>query len=275
VFSVNHNIKIIIDGVKLSLMMQDKIVSKILFVKCKITTGGLFSMYKYPKLLKAVFIKRYKRFFTDVYIGEEILTVHNPNTGTMKCVLEEGREVLISRSDNPKRKLPHTLEAFLVEGEWMLTNTIRMNSIAKSAILDGEIPELGEIFSVKSEYRYFEGRIDFMVECSLGKCLIEVKNATLFDNDNIMFPDAVTERGKKHLELLMRSKNEGYIPFMLYLCQINRPRFSPAAHIDPAYSAKLSEAVSAGVRVLAMNTVFDEKSESVYLGKGPEIIIPK
>ena len=228
-------------------------------------------MYQYPKLLKAKFIKRYKRFFSDVDFGGEILTAHNPNTGSMKCVVQEGRDVLISVSDNPKRKLGYTLEAFYVEGEWMLTNTILMNRVAGAAITDGEVPELGEVYNLKSEYKYGDGRIDFLADCTLGRCLIEVKNVTLYDEEYCMFPDAVTERGRKHLNILMDSISEGYTPCMFYMCQIKKKYFRPAHEIDPKYAETLYEAVSKGVQVFTLHTVFDEKSGRVYLEKGPEL----
>lgn len=225
-------------------------------------------MYSYPKLLKAKFIKRYKRFFTDVLYCGEIITVHNPNTGSMKCVLEEGRDVLISLSDNPKRMLAHTLEGFLVDGEWMLTNTILMNRVVKSAIQDGEVPELGDVASLKSEFVYGEGRIDFMADCALGKCLIEVKNVTLFDESHTMFPDAVTDRGLKHIKLLMRSREEGFTPCMFYICQIDRPFFRPAWEIDQAYADALYDAYADGLKVFTLHTVFDEEGGTVRLEKG-------
>ncbi|PLX71198.1 MAG: DNA/RNA nuclease SfsA [Denitrovibrio sp.] len=228
-------------------------------------------MYKYPKLLKAKFIKRYKRFFTDVEINGKILTVHNPNTGSMKKVIKEGRDVLISLSENPKRKLAHTLEAFFVDGEWMLTNTILMNKVAQAAVMDGEIPELGLVTDIRREFTYMDGRIDLLVQCGLGKCLIEVKNVTLFDEEYCMFPDAVTERGRKHLNMLMRSLDEGYTPCMLYMCQISKPFFRPAYEIDPKYAVALKEAVQKGVKVFTMNTVFNEADLTVRLEKGPEL----
>jgi len=232
-------------------------------------------MYKYPKLLKAKFIKRYKRFFTDVDFQGSLLTVHNPNTGSMKCVISEGRDVFISESDNPKRKLKHTLEAFYVEDEWMLTNTILMNRIVKHALEDGEVPGLGNITYIKSEYKYGDGRIDFYVECDEGKCLIEVKNVTLFDEDTCMFPDAVTERGRKHLNLLMKSIDEGYTPYMFYICQLDRQYFRPAHEIDPKYAETLYEAVDKGVRVVTLHTVFNEEDGTVYLEKGGEFKAPQ
>jgi len=228
-------------------------------------------LYIYPKLLRAKFINRYKRFFTDVEINGEILTVHNPNTGSMKCIVEKGRDVLISKSDNLKRKLSHTVEAFFVDGEWVLTNTILMNKIVGTGIRDGEIPELGNIENIKSEYTYGDGRIDFLVDCDLGRCLIEVKNVTLFDKTHCMFPDAVTERGLKHLRLLMEAKEEGYTPCMFYICQIDRPFFKPAGHIDPKYAEALYDAVANGLKVFTLHTVFNEDKGRVYLEKGGEL----
>jgi len=229
-------------------------------------------MYKYPKLLKAKFIKRYKRFFTDVDYYGDLLTVHNPNTGSMRCVLKEGRDVLISESDNPKRKLKHTLEAFKVDGEWMLTNTILMNRVVKQGISDGEIPELGEIRVLKSEYRYGDGRIDFFADCGMGRCLIEVKNVTLFDKDTCMFPDAVTERGLKHINLLMKSKDDGYVPCMFYICQMRRRYFRSAHEIDPKYAEALYDAYNNGLNVFVLHTLFDEESGVVTLERGGEFI---
>ena len=68
-------------------------------------------MKKDLSLLPATFIKRYKRFFTDIRTAQgELLTVHCPNTGSMKNCQVENAPCWYSLSDNPKRKLPGTLE---------------------------------------------------------------------------------------------------------------------------------------------------------------------
>ncbi len=228
-------------------------------------------MYEYSKLLKGKFIKRYKRFFTDVLFDGGILTVHNPNTGSMKCVLSDGADVLISESDNPSRKLKHTLEAVLVEDRWVLTNTILMNRIVRHGLLDNEVKELRDITYLKSEYKYGDGRIDFYGETADGRFLAEVKNVTMFDDECSIFPDAVTERGRKHLGLLLEAAKEGYRPYMIYVCQVDRPFFRPAYEIDMKYAEALEDAVSRGLNVITVMTVFDEKEGRVTLKEGGEL----
>lgn len=228
-------------------------------------------MYRYPKLLKGKFIKRYKRFFTDVEINGEIVTAHNPNTGTMKCIADEGRDVVLSVSDNPKRKLKYTLEAFLVDNKWVLTNTILMNRVVKLGILDNEIEALAHTDSLKSEYVYGDGRIDFYGERNGKKYLAEVKNATMFDDDYCIFPDAVTVRGLKHIGLLMKSMSEGYTPYMIYVCQIDRPFFRPAYEVDIKYAEALGDACSKGLNVITVMTDFHLGDGTVQLVKGGEL----
>jgi len=224
-------------------------------------------MFEFPALFKAEFVKRYKRFFTEVIKDGETITVHNPNTGSMKNLLTEGNPVLCSVSDNPARKLSCTLEAMCVNGEWLVVNTMVVNRIAESAINDGEIEELGSVSLCRREYSYDEARLDFYVESDKGKFLIEVKNCTLYDEHTVMFPDAVTTRGKKHLEVLQKAVREGYNACMLYMCQVKRSAFRPAHEIDPAYAAEFEKAKSSGVQILVYYTDFNPEKGTVSLKK--------
>lgn len=224
-------------------------------------------MFVFPELFEARFLKRYKRFFVDVERNGEIITVHNPNTGSMKGLLVEGSSVLCSVSDNPKRKLQSTLEAICINGEWQVVNTMAVNRIAECAINSGEVTELGQVTFCRREYPYDEARLDFYVESDLGKFLVEVKNCTMYDDDTVMFPDAVTTRGKKHLEVLQKAINDGYTACMLYVCQVRRRNFRPAHEIDPAYAAEFEKAKAAGVKILVYNTVFNPAKGEVTLEK--------
>ena len=84
-------------------------------------------------------------------------------------------------------------------------------------------------------------------------CFIEVKNVTLKEGQRALFPDAVTERGRKHLNTLVRVKKSGMRAVMLYIVQrMDVKIFSPARSIDPAYGKALDEAVRKGVEVIVL-----------------------
>ena len=137
-----------------------------------------------PPLLPATFERRYKRFFADVRTQSgELLTIHCPNTGSMKNCLVEGSACWYSLSDNPKRKLPGTLEIVTTsEGHLAGVNTARPNYLVRELIEAGLVPQLQGYSQIRSEVRYGEekSRIDLLLEDeSLGQCYVEVKNVTL------------------------------------------------------------------------------------------------
>ncbi len=205
-------------------------------------------------LQQAFFLKRYKRFLVDVELPNgKIITVHCPNTGRMTSCLAPGCDVLISRSDNLKRKYPHTLEMTKIAETWIGVNTARTNNLVHEAIEKGIILEIGPIDKITPEVTTSPGhRLDFLLQNSEKKIYVEVKNCTLVVNDTAMFPDAITARGTKHLNELCRLRDEGHRAIIFFCVQrMDGKRFSPAAHIDPTYAETLKLAVSKGVEVLA------------------------
>ncbi len=214
-------------------------------------------MSKDLSLLPATFIKRYKRFFTDIHTEQgELLTVHCPNTGSMKNCQVENAPCWYSLSDNPKRKLPGTLEIVTTAfGNLAGVNTARPNHIVRRAIEDQLIPELRGYQSIRSEVRYGaeKSRIDLLLEGEKGgQCYVEVKNVTLDCGDgHAQFPDAVTSRGAKHLRELMAMVVEGHRAVLFFCVQLTGVEsMSIAKHIDPLYAQTLSVAIDAGVEVL-------------------------
>ncbi len=222
-------------------------------------------MYKFEHLYKGKFIKRYKRFFADIEYQNEIITAHNPNTGSMKGLLNEGNPVVFTKSDNEKRKLKYTLEGIFVENHWTYVNTVKVNKIVETAFIDGEISEFKNFSMLKREYKYKDSRIDFYVEKGEDKYLIEVKNVTLFDDKFALFPDAKTERGKKHLLTLTESINDGFKPYMLYVIAVNRDKFRPAAEIDEDYANNYELVISKGVTPLFYKNIFDVEQKTCGL----------
>lgn len=209
-----------------------------------------------PPLQSAILIKRYKRFLADVVTpdGRE-LTLHCPNTGAMTGCATPGDTVWYSTSDNPKRKYAHTWELTQTQrGAIICVNTLRANILAKEAILAGNIVELSGYNTLKSEVKYGEekSRIDIMLQAEERQnCYIEVKSVTLAENDSGYFPDAVTERGQKHLRELMSVAAAGDRAVILFAVLHSAiDRFSPAHHIDARYAQLLIEAQTKGVEIL-------------------------
>lgn len=210
-----------------------------------------------PPLQPAILLKRYKRFLADVVTpdGRE-LTLHCPNTGAMTGCAAPGDTVWYSTSDNAKRKYAHTWELTETQqGAVICVNTLRANSLAKEAISAGIIPELSGYNQLKSEVKYGEenSRIDIMLQADdRQNCYIEVKSVTLAENEQGYFPDAVTERGQKHLRELMSVAAEGQRAVIFFAVLHSAiTRFSPARHIDEKYAQLLSEAQQRGVEILA------------------------
>ena len=161
------------------------------------------------KLISGLFIKRYKRFFVDVKINNQTITAHCPNTGSMYGLLNKGNKVWISKSDNPNRKLKYTLEIIEDKKIKVGVNTHSSNKIVLHALKNNLIKELSNLIEVKPEIKFGENtRFDFLVINKNFKAFVEVKNVTLSRTNKLAeFPDAVTSRGLKHLnELIKASK---------------------------------------------------------------------
>jgi sugar fermentation stimulation protein A len=223
-------------------------------------------MKKELSLLPATFIKRYKRFFTDIRTEQgELLTVHCPNTGSMQNCQVDNSPCWYSLSDNPKRKLVGTLEIVTTSfGNLAGINTARPNHLVRQAIEAELIPELRGYPTIRSEVRYGEekSRIDLLLESPTEQCYIEVKNVTLDCGDgHAQFPDAVTSRGTKHLRELMAMVAEGHRAVLLFCVQLTGVEtISIAGHIDPLYAETLSKAMDAGVEVLVWQAELSDQT---------------
>jgi len=205
-------------------------------------------------LIPGKLIKRYKRFLADIELDTgDIITAHCPNSGSMKACATPCWKVMLSESDNPKRKYKYTWEMVHNEKCWIGINTIIPNIIAEEAIKDGTITELSGYDELKREVKYGENsRIDIYLKNDQQICYVEVKNVTLVEDDgNYYFPDSVTSRGLKHLHELMEMKKQGHRAVMLFVIQRSDGKiFKPAAHIDPKYAEGLKTAYENGVEIL-------------------------
>lgn len=225
--------------------------------------------YVLPPLIRGRLIKRYKRFLADVELDDgSVVTAHCPNSGSMRGCAEPGAPVWISESDNPKRKLKHTWEIIRTEASWIGINTQVPNRLVKVSIEHGLVEELAGYARVTAEVKTSDHtRLDLMLEDEGGgRCYVEIKNCTLVEAGVAMFPDAVTTRGQKHLEELVRLKAAGHEAVIFYLIQrTDATVFSPAAAIDPVYADKLVWAAGKGVRIITRDV-------EILAGNDPGII---
>ena len=201
-------------------------------------------------LIKGKLIKRYKRFFTDIKVNNELITAHCPNTGSMMGLLSKGNEVWVTRNDNPNRKLKYTLEIIKKGKNLIGVNTHRANRIVQHGLKNKLIDEFKKVKLIKPEFKFSKNtRFDFLCD----KKIIEVKNVTLTRENKIAeFPDAVTSRGTKHLIKLVDSMKKKFDPYVLFLTQIQDiDYFKIAKDIDYNYYENYHIAKKAGVNFLA------------------------
>ena len=209
-------------------------------------------------LLKGKLQRRYKRFFADIEVNNKTVVAHCPNTGSMMGLLDQGNEVWISEHNDPKRKLKFTLEMIKVKKRTIGVNTHRANRIVEHALENKLIKEFSTIKNIRSEFMYSDDtRFDFLCD----KKIIEVKNVTLLRNKNIAeFPDAITSRGSKHLLKLVNSIERGYVPYVLFLTQIQDIKyFKIAKDIDNEYYKNYLAAKKKGVKFLAYGCLINSK----------------
>jgi sugar fermentation stimulation protein A len=230
--------------------------------------------------LRGRLVRRYKRFFADVETSDgRTLTVHCPNPGSMRGCAETGSEVRCSTSDDPKRRLAHTLEMIRVGGAWVGLHTMRANALVGAALSAGAIPELAGYTSWRREVApgtSAEGtRFDFLLSGHARDprpAWLEVKSATLAEGRLALFPDSVTARGRRHLEALAKLRGEGARAFLLFVIQrADCDAVAPADALDPAYGRALRAAAADGVELLAVRARVSPRSIDL-LGPAPVLL---
>jgi sugar fermentation stimulation protein A len=208
-------------------------------------------MVLYGEWIEGVFLQRLNRFEALVSVDTGIELVHVPNTGRMSELLHVGTEVILLKSNNPNRKTRYTLFFVKKDGHLICINSILANDVFEDAIKSGLINWLNG--TIKREVVYHNSRIDFFIDGD-EKTFVEVKCGTYEENGVVMFPDAPTERGRKHIDELICAMNEGYraavviIAFMDYVHE-----FTPNCKIDRLFGEKLKEAFDLGVIVKVYN----------------------
>lgn len=214
----------------------------------------------FPPLVSGRFLRRYKRFFADFELEDgQVVTAHCANPGSMKSIVDAAPHGLLSRA-RPGRKLEYTWELAVLTSApsscptYIYVNPSGANTVVAEALRRRALPEFSRYETITAEVRLgTSSRIDFLLQGPLSSTYLEVKNVTLrLGEARGAFPDAVTERGTKHLRELMSLAQSGHGAALLFcVSRTDVNSVEPAVHIDPVYARTLVEAVAAGVSVLA------------------------
>ena len=231
---------------------------------------------KYNQVVPGTFLQRPNRFIAHVLISGKEEVCHVKNTGRCRELLIPGCTVYCAVSDNPQRKTKYDLIAVekSIENQIVFANAgipsqhVKSTPEAHSTLLvnmDSQAPNaavkewlrsgaspFGKIDFLKPEYKYGNSRFDFYLECNSRKIFLEVKGVTLEDNGVVLFPDAPTERGVKHVRELIRCREEGFETYVLFVVQMERALyFTPNRKTHPQFADALCDAQNAGVQLLA------------------------
>lgn len=207
---------------------------------------------EYKSIYKGTFLSRPNRFTAEVEIDGKMEICHVKNTGRCRELLIKGAEVYLEKAENPERKTKYSLVS-VRKGD----SLFNIDSTAPNAVFGEWIEKggfFGEVSYVKPEYTYKNARLDFYIEAEGKKILVEVKGVTLEDGGTVLFPDAPTERGVKHLQHLREAAREGYEAFVFFIAKTEKAKlFMPNYAAHPAFAEELRQAKEEGVVVYCLN----------------------
>lgn len=224
---------------------------------------------KYDKVVSGRFVSRPNRFIAQVEISGYTETVHVKNTGRCRELLVPGCTVWLAESSNPARKTKYDLIAAEKQVSSKMTLLINMDSQAPNEAAM-EWLKKGVLFSenavIRREVTWGSSRFDFYIEDGKRRAFLEVKGVTLEENGIVMFPDAPTERGVKHLSELAACIEEGFEAYVLFVIQMKgAAEFRPNLKTHPEFASALADTDKAGVRVLAYDCIVTPDSMEIDL----------
>ena len=212
----------------------------------------VFRKMKYENIIKARFISRPNRFIAEVEIDGNIEIAHVKNTGRCKELLTEGATVYVQKSDNPARKTKYDLITVVKNGMLINMDSQAPNKVFGEWVSQGNFA--ADVDLIKPECKYGNSRFDFYIEAGGRKIFAEIKGVTLEEEGIVMFPDAPTERGMKHIKELCECVKNGYEGYIFFIIQMEQCKyFTPNKATHPEFAEALKKASECGVNIKAMN----------------------
>ncbi|HWS42110.1 MAG TPA: DNA/RNA nuclease SfsA [Pseudoflavonifractor sp.] len=205
----------------------------------------------YEKICKGSFLARPNRFIAHVELEGEPVVCHVKNTGRCRELLVPGAAVYLQEFDGAARKTKFDLIAVekagfgLINMDAQAPNKVFAEWARSGAFLPG-------LTLLRPETTWGNSRFDFYFEAGERRGFVEVKGVTLEEGGAVLFPDAPTERGVKHVEELIACRAAGYEAFLCFVIQMERvDHFSPNDRTHPAFGDALRRAAASGVHLLA------------------------
>ena len=232
------------------------------------------------ELVFGEFERRLNRFLACVRVGGERAAAHVPNTGRMGELLVDGAEVALEPKGQGARKCPYDLVLVRTGGAWVCVDSRLANDVFEAVLRSlrgpdpfdhgGELPPLvSRALGHRREVSYGRRRFDFELDLGGEAALVEVKSVNLVEGGAALFPDAPTERGAHHLELMAALRRNGRQCMVAFVVmRADAQRFEPNGRVDPRFASALREAYRAGVEVVALGC------EASPLGLFPRRILP-
>lgn len=223
---------------------------------------------KYSNIVKGEFIDRPNRFIANVLINGENEVCHVKNTGRCRELLIKGVTVYLTKSNNLNRKTAYDLIA-VQKGDRLINID---SQVVNRAVIEYLPNMFDNIKLVKPECKYGNSRFDVYLETQNDKIFIECKGVTLEKDGVVLFPDAPTERGTKHIKELIKAVSEGYKAYLILLVQMDNVKyFTPNIETDISFAKALKDAKKNGVNIKAFNSIVEPNS--IIVNKEIEIRI--
>jgi sugar fermentation stimulation protein A len=202
-----------------------------------------------PATVEATFLRRLNRFACLVDLEGDEEVVYLPNSGRLENILVPGQTVFLMEKSPSGRRTRYDLTMAPVNGRFVSVDSRVPAQLFDEAIRQKRLANFDGYSLLRREASFGRSRLDFLLKGRKGQLFVEIKSVTLVEGGKALFPDAPTERGRRHLEDLMRAKKEGYEAAVVFMVQREDARsFSPNDGVDPAFARTLREVFRQGVR---------------------------